>query len=139
VFVSEFVEGRRVFRFVNAAEPEGTIQAGESDPLEQSFCKFVVEGRLPECIPDMTALPPIPRLPEPRVPVGAHISAPIVLTDGSIYGTLCCFSASPNPALQSRDLTQLRLCAELVAHRIQRTAAGSEAASRSASPVALCC
>ena len=43
VFVSEFVDGERVFRFIEGGEPLG-LRAGDSGPLEQSYCQRVVEG-----------------------------------------------------------------------------------------------
>jgi hypothetical protein len=30
--------------------------------------------------------------------VGAHLSTPIVLASGKVYGTLCCFSQAPMKA-----------------------------------------
>lgn len=54
--------------------------------------------------------------------VGAHLSTPIVVQDGRSYGTLCCFSASPNPALNEKDLRTLRNCAVLVARKLELAA-----------------
>jgi hypothetical protein len=44
---------------------------------------------------------------------------PIVLSEGSSYGTLCCFSTAPRPDLRQKDLETLRLCACLVARKIE--------------------
>lgn len=127
VFVSEFVDGRRVFRFVDADGP-APIAAGESSPLEESYCKLVVDGRLPGLITDMTRLSPPVSLPKANTPIGAHLSTPIVMNDGQAYGTLCCFSAAPNEALRLRDLTALRHCAQLVARKLEVTRAERERA-----------
>src|SRR5262245_21638172 len=62
VFVSEFVDGRRVFRFVDAAGAP-PFAPGEGSPLEESYCKLIVDGRLPELIPDVAKLPPTLALP----------------------------------------------------------------------------
>jgi GAF domain-containing protein len=118
VFVSEFVNGQGVFRFVDTSSPFG-LKAGDSNPLEATFCQRVVDGRLPERINDVNALPNRDQLPKPPFPLGAHLSTPVVLTDGRIYGTLCCFSHAPKPELQQRDLTQLRMCAQLVARKVE--------------------
>jgi GAF domain-containing protein len=118
VFVSEFVDGRRVFRFVDA-DGRAPIAAGESSPLEESYCKLVVDGRLPELVTDVARLSASVPLPKAGIPVGAHLSTPIVMNDGQAYGTLCCFSASPNEALRLRDLTTLRHCAQLVARKLE--------------------
>jgi len=117
VFVSEFVDGRRVFRFVDAGGI-APIAAGESSPLEESWCKRVVDGRLPELVPDVAKLPPASAPPKTAIRVGAHLSTPIVMGDGHACGTLCCFSAAPNEALRMRDLATLRHCAQLVARKL---------------------
>ena len=117
VFVSEFVHGERVFRFVDATEP-APIAAGGSSPIEESWCKLVVDGRMPELVPDVARLPPSTGLPATALQVGAHLSTPIVMPDGQTFGTLCCFSAAPNEALKLRDLMTLRHCAQLVARKL---------------------
>ncbi|RZL64528.1 MAG: GAF domain-containing protein [Variovorax sp.] len=119
VFVSEFVDGRRVFRHVNTApDRPSLIAANESAPLEQSFCQRVVDGRLPGLVQDVAKLPDFDQLPATPFPVGAHLSVPIVLNDGRVYGTLCCFSTGANPALAQRDLKKLEMSALLAARRI---------------------
>ncbi|HYP83505.1 GAF domain-containing protein [Variovorax sp.] len=118
IFVSEFCDGRRVFRRVDTAADARVINEGESAPLEQSFCQRVVDGRLPELVHDVAALPTAGELPATPFPVGAHLSTPVVLNDGRIYGTLCCFSFAPNPTLRERDLHKLRMSARLTAKRI---------------------
>ena len=118
VFVSEFSEGQRVFRFVEG-DPALGIQAGDAAPLEQSYCQHVVQGRLPELVQDASALSEALALPPTRFPVGAHLSTPVQLSDGRIYGTLCCFSTQANRALQSADLSRLKGCARLVARKIE--------------------
>ncbi len=120
VFVSEFTEGRRVFRHVNAAANAQVLQVGDSAPLEQSFCQRVVDGRLPRMIPDVAKTPGAENLPPTPFPVGAHLSTPIVLGDGRVYGTLCCFSFAPNPELSQQDLRKLEMSAQLAARKIDQ-------------------
>jgi GAF domain-containing protein len=52
--------------------------------------------------------------------LGAHLSVPILLADGKVYGTLCCFSHQPKPTLGNDDADALRSVAQLVATGIQR-------------------
>ena len=54
------------------------------------------------------------------LPVGAHLSVPIRLADGSVYGTFCCFSRRPDHSLGDRDLRIMRVFAELVAEHMNR-------------------
>lgn len=127
VFVSEFVEGRRVFRFVDATGA-APLRPGESSPLEETYCQRVVDGRMPGLVTDVAKLPDAAALPRTPMRIGAHLSTPIVLKNGETYGTLCCFSTSPNEALRLRDLTTLRHCAQLVARKLEATRAARERA-----------
>ncbi|KQU65078.1 MULTISPECIES: GAF domain-containing protein [unclassified Rhizobacter] len=116
VFVSEFIDGRRVFRFVDGDNPP--MGPGDGNPLEESWCKQVVDGRMPQLVHDASAIAKDIGLPHTDIAVGAHLSTPIVLPDGRVYGTLCCYSAAANPALRKRDLDNLRNCAVLVARKL---------------------
>jgi GAF domain-containing protein len=126
VFVSEFVDGQRVFRYVDTGKNKpgnkpGTkpvIPVGHSDPLEQTWCQRVVDGRLPQFIADSSKLPNRASLPAAPFPVGTYLSTPIFLDDGQVYGTLCCFSFSPNEQIHERDLKNLQSVATLVAKKI---------------------
>lgn len=120
-FVSEFKEGQRVFRFVDSSQDNPPVRPGGADPLEESYCQSVVDGRLPELIPDTAAVPETQRFAVTALlPVGSHMSVPIRLNDGRIYGTFCCFSRSPDNSLSQRDIQTMRVFAEVAAHRIDR-------------------
>lgn len=118
-FVAEFAEGARHFRFVDAREGDSLITVGAADPLEDSFCQRVVDGRLPELIQDATQVLEARTLAVTQaLPVGAHLSVPIRLDDGSLYGTFCCFSRRGDASLGHRDLRLMRVLAELVAEQL---------------------
>ena len=86
-----------------------------------SFCQRVVDGRLPELVHDVSKLPDVAELPPAPFPVGAHLSTPLVLGDGTIYGTLCCFSFAPNETLTAeRDLKRLHMAARLAARLVDQ-------------------
>lgn len=121
VFVSEFTNGRRVFRYVDHAPGKELLEVGASDPLEESWCQRVVDGRLPQYMPDASNDPLAAKLME-KLPfrIGTHISTPIVLKDGEVYGTLCSFSFSPADNPNPNDLKNLRFTAQLTAQKIDR-------------------
>ena len=127
VFVSEFVDGQRVFRYVDlpgrTSKNTPLIPLGHSDPLEQTWCQRVVDGRLPQFITDSNKLPDRAKLPAVPFPIGRYLSAPILLNDGQVYGTLCCLSFSPNEHIQERDLKNLRSVATMVARKIEKSRA----------------
>lgn len=120
VFVAEFVEGQRVFRFVDRAPDAPAIEPGTGHELEASFCLRVVDGRLPEFIPDVSQLSADLSLPSIPFRIGTHISTPVVLRNGSTFGTLCCFSLLPVPLEQEQDMAKLRACARLVARKVDQ-------------------
>ncbi len=57
------------------------------------------------------------------VPVGTHLSVPIRLSDGGIYGTFCCFSRAANCALNARDIATMRCFAGITAKFIEQQVA----------------
>ncbi|HLO92711.1 MAG TPA: EAL domain-containing protein [Burkholderiaceae bacterium] len=127
-FISEFVDGHRVFRHVDARSADAPVKVGASDPLEDSYCQRVVDGRLPELITDACLNAEALTLAATRaLPVGAHLSVPIRLADGRIYGTFCCFSRLADPTLTQRDLDMMRVFAQMAADEIQDELSALEA------------
>jgi len=119
-FVSEFVGGQRVFRYVDCGAGKRLIEVGGSDPLEESYCHWVAEKKLPELIRDPAEHPFTRHLAATKaVPVGAHVSVPIRLRDGELFGTFCCFSLEPDQSLTERDLATMRAFAQVAGAQIQ--------------------
>ena len=123
VFVSEFVDGRRVFRRIEADTDKRLFEEGQSHPLESTFCQRVADGRMPSMIKDFSSYAGAPELPKLPFPLGSFLSVPVVLNDGRIYGTLCCFSFAVNEELTQRDLKKLEMSAQLTARRIDEVRA----------------
>jgi GAF domain-containing protein len=119
-FVSRLHDGQRIFKRVEPDDGRQVIATGGADPIETSFCQRVIQGRLPQLVRDVAKLPNFAELPPTPFSIGAHLSTPIVLADGSIYGTLCCFSFSPNEALMERDLKRLKMAAQMTARLLDQ-------------------
>ncbi|WPB58808.1 EAL domain-containing protein [Xylophilus sp. GOD-11R] len=118
-FVSQFGGTERVMRHVDA-DNDKVLQQGMSIPLDAGYCRHVVEGRLPGVIPDTADVALARQIPETAaIPIGAHLSVPIWLSDGSLYGTFCCFSHQPDETLGQRDLQFMNVFAELLADRLE--------------------
>jgi len=126
-FVSEFTGPERVFRNVDSSRPDGPIKAGGVIPMAEGYCKHVVEGRLPELIPNTSLIAAARAIPETTtIPIGSHLSVPIRLREGRVFGTFCCFSYHPNPALGRRELELMKTFAQLVARQIEGEIARDE-------------
>jgi EAL domain-containing protein (putative c-di-GMP-specific phosphodiesterase class I) len=127
-FVAEFRDGRRYFRSVDTGLAEPLVTEGDSDAIADSYCGLVLAGRLPELIHDPKQLPAACALPVTEaLPVGAHLSVPVRLDDGTTYGTFCCFSLTPDYSLTERDLALMRVFADMAAEQIDRERASARA------------
>lgn len=114
-FISEFEDENRIIKHLDVEGDSSHLSVGQAIPLDKGYCLDVVEGRLPELIPDTSLVSRAVAKPETAsFPIGAHVGVPIPLKDGGIYGTLCCFGVRPVPGLGERDLQVMRAVAELI-------------------------
>lgn len=108
------------------AESFGIEQGGEMD-IEDTYCQRVLTGRLPNVIPDVKYDSRSASLPiTDAADVGAFVSVPLRLSDGSVSGTLCAASHETRPELSYRDLQFLHVFARLIADQIERRALEEE-------------
>lgn len=119
-FVSSITEHVRTLQVVDTAPGCDLVHAGMCDPVEESWCQRVVTGRLPERMVNAAPYVAAGHAPDPGFPIGTHLSTPVRLSDGSIYGTLCCFSRGLRP---EADISRLRYTAGLLAARLGPPAA----------------
>ena len=119
-YTSRYVGEFRQFTHINS-ELELPAKPGDCEPLSESFCYYVLQGRLPELIHDareyeLAASVPIVN----ALPVGAHLNVPLKYKDGSIYGSFCCLSREVDRTLTERDLSTMRVFADLAMEQIER-------------------
>lgn len=120
-FVSEFTQGQRLFRYVDSDWLDNPLKIDDGHPLEESYCQRIVDGRLPELIPDTGRHPAARALAiTSDLPIGAYLGVPIRLSDGSIYGAFCCLSRTNDTTLNTRDLNLMRVFADLASKMIER-------------------
>ncbi|MCD6060781.1 MAG: diguanylate phosphodiesterase [Moraxellaceae bacterium] len=126
-FVAQFRDDdTRLLQHVDSRPGTSLISAGQVIPLKDGYCQKIIDGRLPELMPDTSKVPAAMALPETRaIPIGSHVSVPIRLSNGRIYGTFCCFSFRPDHTLSERDLALMHTLAGLVATQLEREMEGS--------------
>ena len=117
VFVSRFMDKERVFEVVSAeGEAASTVAPGRSDPLLDTYCQRIVDGRLPVIIPDTQNAPEAAALRITQVlNIRAYLSAPVVLANGQVFGTICCISHAARPDLREADAAAIAAVARAVA------------------------
>lgn len=118
-YFSEFVDGRTVFRRVDAPGLEHLIKPGDSQSLDDVYCNHILAGRLPELIPDTSLVPLASGMPiTAAVPIGSHVSIPVRLQDGTPFGMFCCLSPRAIPTLNERDLATMKVFANLATKQV---------------------
>jgi response regulator RpfG family c-di-GMP phosphodiesterase len=126
-FVAEFAGERLVFRAVGGAAESFGWSEGASVPLEGTYWRGLVEGRLPGVVPDARSDERVRDLDMTReAGVGAYLAVPLRFSDGRLYGALCAFSHSPAPSLEERDARFLWALGRLVAEQLEREEFGAQ-------------
>lgn len=124
-FAAEVTDTHSIIRHCETGEGAPFV-AGASFPLEDGYCKRVLTGTIPELIRDTALIPEISRLPcTLEMPIGAHLSVPLILSNGDVYGTFCCFSYGADDSLHERDVRTMRAFASLAALEIEAELANS--------------
>ncbi|WP_432574538.1 EAL domain-containing protein [Kineococcus sp. SYSU DK005] len=86
-----------------------------------TYCQRVLEGRLEPVVPDAAAHPVTGPLPiTGALGIGAYVGVPVRLGDGTLYGTLCALSSTPQPELRPRDAGVLEILAEALGELVAR-------------------
>lgn len=124
-FISRFAQGQRIILMVDQAPGVSMLQAGTSEPIERSWCQRVATGALPQMMVDAASFIARGDAPQVDIPIGTHISVPVMLANGDVFGTLCAFSASVNPRAGALDLRRMQGAAMLLARRIARARGSS--------------
>jgi len=130
-FISHLTDAQRIFRHVDAGDAQCPVRPGGSDPREQSYCGAIVNGDLPEFIPDPAEHPVSAAMPVTReLSIGTYLGVPITFADGTVYGTLCAFSHEVRPARSERDLGYLKALASMIAGQVERAEMDQRRAER---------
>ncbi len=115
VFVGERVQGRDAKRACGTVDGS-PVEFADVIPLEQTYCRLALAGRLAASILEVEALASDARPDD-------HVMAPIVLKDGRVYGTLGCRSSGALAGDRERTLQNLRRSAKFVADSLDRATA----------------
>ena len=120
-FVSEFAGDQLIFRALEGDAESFGWREGEGFPLDESYCKRVLDGRLPSVIPDARSEGRTRDLwVTSEANIGSYVAVPVVRSDGRPYGTLCCVSHRADPRLRERDLGLMEGVAREVSRQLKR-------------------
>ncbi|MHB8718640.1 MAG: sensor domain-containing phosphodiesterase [Candidatus Dormibacteria bacterium] len=120
-FASEFVDSEQVIRGVAGDGALFGIIDGGHVPLGDLYCARVVDGTLPEAIPDTTADPLAATLPMTVAGrVRAYVGVPVSLPDGRVWGSMACVARRADHSIGKRDVRFMRTLARLYAEHLDR-------------------
>ena len=120
-FVSEFSGDQLVFRVLEGDAESFGWRVGEGVPLDESYCKRVLDGRIPNVVSDARSEDLTKHLwVTSEANIGSYVAVPVVLSDGHPYGTLCCVSHKADPQLRERDLGLMEGIARELSRQIER-------------------
>jgi GAF domain-containing protein len=120
-FVSKFDGDQLVFRNLEGDAESFGWQEGESFPIDESYCKRVLDGRIPRVVPDAKREDATKDLRvTSEADMGCYCAVALVLSDGRLYGTLCCVSHAPDPWLRESDLGIMERTAGWLVEQMER-------------------
>lgn len=121
VFVSEFAGDRLIFRALEGDGESFGWRKGVEFPLDETYCKRVIDGRISNVVPDARTVDETKDLcVTSEADIGSYAAVPLVLSDGRLYGTLCCVSHVPDPWLRERDLHLMEKLAHELVRRLEK-------------------
>lgn len=120
-FVAEFVGGEQVFRHVCGDAASFRLASELRVPLGWMYCRAVVDGTLPEAIPDTSAHPTTASMDVTRTArIGSYVGVPLSLGDGRVWGSMACIGRRPEHTVGKRDVRFLRMLARIYAEQLER-------------------
>lgn len=119
-YISELSDGMVRVRSIMDAEGCG-LPAEAAAPLHESFCQYVRASNGPVLIPDAANDPRVVDVAMRRnFNVGSYIGVPLMLSNGSLYGTLCVLDPDAH-SFKATHVAVLRIIAQHIAAMIERT------------------
>jgi hypothetical protein len=120
-YVADTRQGLQDYQGVAGDGESFGARAGEAVPLEGTYCQALLDGRLGNTVRDSATDSVVKDLPiTRRGRIGSYVGVPVLLSDGSVYGTFCCLSHAPSPQLQERDVRFMHVLARLIADQLER-------------------
>lgn len=117
-FIAEFVDGQQVCRALAGDAASFGFDVATAFRGD-TYCSLMVEGDIPRTVPDTGDNDLLRHLPVTAdATIGAYVGVPLRLSDGQLYGTLCCLSHEPQPDLNARDGKFMSMLAELLTEEL---------------------
>jgi EAL domain-containing protein (putative c-di-GMP-specific phosphodiesterase class I) len=92
------------------------FKEGVTQRQDTTLCQAIVDKKLPAVMPNLKDFPFAMTLPASRMPrIRSYVSVPVVLSDGTTYGTFCAAGLTSDKALTKRDQSLMDVLAQAAA------------------------
>lgn len=109
------LDGERQVHLAVAGDAE-SFGAPSVAAASTTICRLMVDGKAPEAIPDTSAIPAVRELPiVAAASIGSYVGVPIRFSDGRLFGTLCGLSHHRDDSLHQRDISFIKMLADVIA------------------------
>lgn len=89
------------------------FKEGVTQRQDTTLCQAIVDKKLPAVMPNLKDFPYAMTLPASRLPrIRSYVSVPVVLSDGTVYGTFCAAGLTSDKALTKRDQSLMDVLAQ---------------------------
>ena len=120
-YFSEFTRGQQVIQGIRGKWQAAELSPGMVMPQEETYCRRMLAGELSNVVADAQRDSRVSDLPVTEaMGIGSYVGVPLQLSDGRVYGTLCCAGTGANEGLGSREVQFLRVLARLIADELER-------------------
>jgi hypothetical protein len=117
-YFTKFTEGAERIDYLEGDDSPFSFGEGTAIPLDETYCRRLIEGTAPSVVPDTAREPRMRDLPAADA-LGSYLGVPVTLSDGRSYGTVCCASQDPNGALTQAAEMRIRRLAEGLATLVE--------------------
>ena len=115
-YIAELRSGGQVYRAVAGDTASFGIVCDGSPVLGATYAKRMVAGEIPNIIHDARADHRVADRPvSEQARIGAFLGVPLRLSDGTLYGALCCVGYEPKQTIGEHDLALLSMLGESIA------------------------
>jgi len=92
------------------------FKEGVTQRQDMTLCQAIADKKLPAVMPNLKDFPFAMTLPASRMPrIRSYVSVPVVLSDGTTYGTFCAAGLTSDKALTKRDQSLMDVLAQAAA------------------------
>lgn len=89
------------------------FKEGVTQRQDTTLCQAIIDKKLPAVMPNLKDFPFAMTLPASRMPrIRSYVSVPVVLSDGTVYGTFCAAGLTSDKALTRRDQSLMDVLAQ---------------------------